>query len=177
MWREFVEVNIDVDVLRLPVCKYFDGRRHREICIEIVLTDGPPIGEQVWAKLLGNGYVLKLTRRRCDFVPDRVDEEGQRKRVEQAGIHHGPAVEDFFEDAAGWKISECDNAQITQTIGGKAYYYLPPNTKAVVTGGIKMTNKPPRDPLYFWAGLIHEDVEISDINNRVDPHSITIDQP
>ena len=66
---------------------------------------------------------------------------------------------------------------ITKTIGDKMYYYLPPNSKAVVTGGIKITEKPPRDPLYFWAGLIHEDVEISDINNRVDPHSITIDQP
>ncbi len=66
---------------------------------------------------------------------------------------------------------------ITETVGGKTYYYLPANSKAVVTGGIKITDKPPRDPLYFWAGLIHEDVEISDINNRVDPHFITIDQP
>ena len=66
---------------------------------------------------------------------------------------------------------------ITKEIGGKLYYYLPPNTKAQISGGIKITQKPPRDPLSFWAGLIHEDVEISSINNRVDPHSITIDQP
>ena len=66
---------------------------------------------------------------------------------------------------------------ITKTVGDKVYTYLPPNSKAAVTGGIKITEKPPRDPLYFWAGLIHEDVEISSINNRVDPHSITIDQP
>jgi hypothetical protein len=66
---------------------------------------------------------------------------------------------------------------ITKTVGEKVYTYLPPNSKAVVTGGIKITEKPPRDPLYFWAGLIHEDVEISSINNRVDPHSITIDEP
>ncbi|HSD85240.1 MAG TPA: hypothetical protein VLG46_15360 [Anaerolineae bacterium] len=66
---------------------------------------------------------------------------------------------------------------ITKTIGDKTYYYLPPNTKTQITGGIKITQKPPRDPLYFWAGLIHEDVEISTINNRVDPHSITIDEP
>lgn len=65
----------------------------------------------------------------------------------------------------------------TQVINDKTYYFLDPGKKAVITGGIKITDKPPRDPLYFWAGLIHEDVEISAINNRVDPHSITIDQP
>jgi hypothetical protein len=75
-----------------------------------------------------------------------------------------------------WAVGGPDDL-ITKTIEGKTYYYLPPNTKAQITGGIKITEKPARDPLYFWAGLIQEDVEISDINNRVDPHSITIDQP
>jgi hypothetical protein len=28
-----------------------------------------------------------------------------------------------------------------------------------------------------WAGLIHEDVEISEFNNRVDPHEILVDMP
>ncbi|CAG0934975.1 hypothetical protein TFLX_03795 [Thermoflexales bacterium] len=64
-----------------------------------------------------------------------------------------------------------------RTIGDKTYYYLDPGKKVQITGGIQITQKPPRNPLYFWAGLIHEDVEISSINNRVDPHSITIDQP
>ncbi len=102
-------------------------------------------------------------------------------------------VPGFAEESGAWRVGiDFDTSQrnypfrwavggpgdlITKTIGGKTYYYLPPNTKAQITGGIKITDKPPRDPLYFWAGLIHEDVEISDINNRVDPHSITIDQP
>jgi len=34
-----------------------------------------------------------------------------------------------------------------------------------------------RNPQYFWAGLIHEEVEIATINNRVDPHFIQIEQP
>jgi hypothetical protein len=102
-------------------------------------------------------------------------------------------VPGFAEESGAWRIGiDFDTSQrnypfrwavggrgdlITRTIEGKTYTYLPPNTKAVVTGGIKLTEKPPRDPLYFWAGLIHEDVEISSINNRVDPHSITIDEP
>jgi hypothetical protein len=102
-------------------------------------------------------------------------------------------VPGFAEESGAWRVGiDFDTSQrnypfrwavggpgdlITKTIEGKAYYYLPPNSKAVVTGGIKLTAKPPRNPLYFWAGLIHEDVEISSINNRVDPHSITIDEP
>jgi hypothetical protein len=102
-------------------------------------------------------------------------------------------VPGFAEESGAWRVGiDFDTSQrnypfrwavggpgdlITKTIEGSTYYYLPPNSKAVVTGGIKITSKPPRDPLYFWAGLIHEDVEISSINNRVDPHSITIDEP
>jgi hypothetical protein len=102
-------------------------------------------------------------------------------------------VPGFAEESGAWRVGiDFDTSQrnypfrwavgnpselITKTLDGQTYYYLPPDTKAVVTGGVKITEKPPRNPLYFWAGLIHEDVEISSINNRVDPHSITIDQP
>ena len=34
-----------------------------------------------------------------------------------------------------------------------------------------------RNPQPVWVGLIHEDVEISQFNNRVDPHSILLDLP
>jgi hypothetical protein len=34
-----------------------------------------------------------------------------------------------------------------------------------------------RNPQPVWAGLIHEDVEISQFNNRVDPHQILVDIP
>lgn len=99
----------------------------------------------------------------------------------------------FSEESGAWRVGiDFDTSQrnypfrwavggpgdlISKTIEGKTYYYLPPNSKAIVTGGIKLTEQPPRNPLNFWAGLIHEDVEISSINNRVDPHSITIDEP
>jgi hypothetical protein len=44
-----------------------------------------------------------------------------------------------------------------------------------VSGGIVLDHiVESRNPQYFWAGLIHQDVEIALVNNRVDPHSITI---
>ena len=75
-----------------------------------------------------------------------------------------------------WAVGKPEDLTVRE-IGGKKYYYLDPGKKAQITGGIKITEKPPRDPLSFWAGLIHEDVEIAAINNRVDPQAITIDQP
>jgi hypothetical protein len=33
---------------------------------------------------------------------------------------------------------------------------------------------PARNPSYYWVGLIHEDVAISSVNNRVDPVYLTI---
>ena len=64
-----------------------------------------------------------------------------------------------------------------KTIDGKDFYYLPVGKRAVVTGCIRVTYVPPRNPFYLWAGLIHEDVEISQLNDRVDPHSINIGAP
>jgi hypothetical protein len=57
------------------------------------------------------------------------------------------------------------------------YWYLPPFSRTNVTGCIQIIDIPPRNPLYYWGGLIHEDVEIAAVNNRVDPHSIRIWEP
>ncbi len=58
---------------------------------------------------------------------------------------------------------------------GVTQYYLMPGERAVITGGIVLTEiVESRNPQYFWAGLIHEAVGISNVNNRVDPFQITI---
>ncbi len=57
-------------------------------------------------------------------------------------------------------------------------YYLMPGDRAVVTGGIRLTNVfGVRNPQPVWAGLIHEDVEVSQFNSRVDPAAILVDAP
>ena len=56
------------------------------------------------------------------------------------------------------------------------YLYLMPGQRAVITGGIRVVGPfGDRNPQPMWAGLIHEDVEISQFNNRVDPNRILVD--
>ncbi len=58
------------------------------------------------------------------------------------------------------------------------YYYLMPGDRTVITGGIRVVGPfGDRNPQPMWAGLIHEDVEISEFNNRVDPQQILVDLP
>ena len=63
---------------------------------------------------------------------------------------------------------------ITTEIDGQKYYYLPPNARAVITGGITLTEIPQRNPVNFFAALIHEDVEIAPINQNVDPQPVLV---
>ena len=53
-----------------------------------------------------------------------------------------------------------------------------PDARAVVTGSIRVVDVfGVRNPQPMWAGLIHEDVEISEFNNRVDAQDILVDVP
>lgn len=56
-------------------------------------------------------------------------------------------------------------------------WYLPPQTRSIVTGCLQVVEVPVRNPLYYWMGLIHEDVEIAGVNNRVDPNYVQIWEP
>ena len=58
------------------------------------------------------------------------------------------------------------------------YYYLPAGERAVVWGGIRMTDViAARNPQNCWAGLIHEDVAVSVRNARVGARSIELIDP
>jgi hypothetical protein len=92
----------------------------------------------------------------------------------------------WYEESGAWRVGiDCDTCirdypwrwalgtrdELTR-IG--EHWYLMPGQRATVSGDVTITQIPARNPLYFWAGLIHEDVEVSNINNRVEPHFITI---
>jgi hypothetical protein len=66
---------------------------------------------------------------------------------------------------------------LTQVINGDTFYFLPAHRRSLVTGCIRLTAVPERNPLYFWGGLIHQDVEVAQFNNQVDPHLVTIGKP
>lgn len=92
----------------------------------------------------------------------------------------------WYEESGAWRVGiDCDTCirdypwrwalgkkhELTQI---EDHWYLMPGQRATITGTVTITDVPARNPLYFWAGLIHEDVEVSNVNNRVDPHFITI---
>lgn len=59
-------------------------------------------------------------------------------------------------------------------VSGNTYTYLPPGAQVVVWGGIRFTHKEERNPQNCWAGLIHEDVEISIRNRNVGSREIEL---
>ena len=70
-----------------------------------------------------------------------------------------------------WAIG---NPEDLEQIGD--HWYLMPGERAVINGSIRLVGPfGERNPQPVWAGLIHEDVEISQFNNRVDPHQILVD--
>ncbi len=68
------------------------------------------------------------------------------------------------------------NAEDLEEIDGRLY--LMPGQRATITGGVRLVDVfGDRNPQPIWAGLIHEDVEVSQFNNRVDPQQILVDIP
>lgn len=91
--------------------------------------------------------------------------------VFRVGIHCENALINY-----PWRWAVGDESVLVKDKEG--YLYLPPFTRAVVTGGIRFVGvEGKRNPQYCWAGLIHEDVEISSVNDRVDPVFLFIQVP
>ena len=90
--------------------------------------------------------------------------------VFRVGIHCENATTNY-----PWRWAVGDETVLVERDG---HLYLPPFTRAVVTGSIRFVDvMGARNPQYCWAGLIHEDVEIAPVNDRVDPVSLFIQVP
>jgi hypothetical protein len=90
--------------------------------------------------------------------------------VFRVGIHCENATTNY-----PWRWAVGDESVLEERDG---HLYLPPFTRAVVTGGVRFADVVgARNPQYCWAGLIHEDVQISPVNDRVDPVSLLIEVP
>ncbi|MBS60669.1 MAG: hypothetical protein CL606_05105 [Anaerolineaceae bacterium] len=131
----------------------------------------------------GDKIVFTLTVENYGASPIRTSgpEPGFHYTQNENSNTHG-----WYEESGAWRIGiDCDTCirdypwrwalgkrhELTRI---EEHWYLMPGERATITGAITITDVPARNPLYFWAGLIHEDVEISNVNNRVDPHFITI---
>jgi hypothetical protein len=98
------------------------------------------------------------------------EEESGAWRV---GINFDTSLRDY---PFRWAVGEPDQLVAVKE-GGNTFYYLPAGERGQVYGCIRIVQEPARNPLYFWAGLIHEDVEISNVNQRVDPEYVEIQVP
>ncbi len=94
--------------------------------------------------------------------------------TESGAFRIGVGYETELKDYAyRWAVGSVD--ELTERDG---HYYLEPGQQVVVHGGIRIVEPlGSRNPQPFWVGLIHEDVEISQFNNRQDPHAVEIDLP
>ncbi len=102
---------------------------------------------------------------------------------------------DYFDESGAWRVGlQCQTStssfpwrwavaaddaltEVFDAASGNTYRYLPAGQRAVVWGGIQLTEVEARNPQNCWAGLIHEDVAISLRNNHVGLRSIMIVDP
>ena len=100
--------------------------------------------------------------------------EYQQSGVFRVGIHCETSP---IDHPWRWAIGGPDDL-VEVTDGVNTYYYLPAGERAMVTGAVRFVDVvEARNPQYCYASLIHEDVEISMVNFRVDPVRLTIEVP
>lgn len=77
-----------------------------------------------------------------------------------------------------WRIGD-DSALVSETDPntGDTFTYLPPGARATVWGAVRMSEIEVRNPQNCWAGLIHEDVEVSQLNDYVGPRRVELLDP
>ncbi len=97
---------------------------------------------------------------------------------EQSGVWRVGIQCETSEESYPWRWAiGTDDDLYTETdpTTGNSYSYLAPGERAVVWGGIRMTELiPTANPQACWAGLIHEDVEITLQNNNVGRREIEL---
>lgn len=139
---------------------------------------------------LGDLLVFKLTVDNYGDVPIRTSGPPPGTVYEQNQV---AAALGWYDESGAWRVGiDCDTATrdypwrwavgspdvletIQDPVSGNTYYYLPPGKQAVVWGAVRMTQLVEgRNPQNCWAGLIHEDVEVSERNSRVGARNIEL---
>ena len=77
-----------------------------------------------------------------------------------------------------WALGTPEALTVIPDEAGNPQYYLMPGQRVTVSGGVVLDQViPSNNPQFFWAGLIHEFVNVAPINNRVDPWNVLIVEP
>ncbi len=147
----------------------------------------PETGDKVVP--LGQTLAFTLTVENFGSVPIRTTGPG-------SGVHYRSDenfnTKGFYESSGTWRVgidyegnpsyaypyrwAVGNLAELEQrVINDNTEYYLIPGQRAVVTGSIQIIDAPAnKDRINFWAGLIHEHVQIDVFNDHVDPQPIVI---
>jgi hypothetical protein len=137
---------------------------------------------------LGDLLVFRLTVWNYSHVPIRTSGPPPGTVYQQ---DQRASALNWFDESGAWRVGiDCDTATsdypwrwavgspddlVAVEREGQTYYYLPAGAQAVVWGAVRLTDiVEARNPQYCWAGLIHEDVEIAPLNNRVDPREVEL---
>jgi hypothetical protein len=98
-----------------------------------------------------------------------------------------------FDESGAWRVGiDCDtagsvypwrwrvgtDAELVEQVDpatGETFLYLPAHARVVVWGAVRMSEVEARNPQNCWAGLIHEDVAISQLNDYVGPRRIFLE--
>jgi hypothetical protein len=165
-----------------------DGGRPRA---DIVNADvdfyNPETGDKVVP--LGSTLAFTLTVENTGLVPIRTygPDPGTHYRSDENfntfGYYQSPGAWRVGIDYEGnpsyaypyrWGLGRLGDLE-SRVIDGQTFYYLMPGERVVVTGSIQLLDVPAeKDLVYFWAGLIHEEVSIETFNDHVDPQQIAI---
>ena len=139
-----------------------------------------PVGDLLVFKLTVENY-SDVPLRTTGPPPGTVYQQTQRAATLKA-----------FDESGAWRVgidcttaetdypwrwalgSEDDLYEEFDSASGNTYTFLPPGARVVVWGAIRMTEIEARNPQNCWAGLIHEDVEVSVRNRNVGSREVEL---
>lgn len=168
--RFFTSADETGDLVELPD----DVQDNRQTALTV------PVGDMLVFKLTVENYG-QVPLRTSGPQPGTVYQQTQRAATLKA-----------FDESGAWRVGiDCTTAEADypwrwalgtdadlyeefDPISGNTYRYLPAGARVVVWGAIRMTEIEARNPQNCWAGLIHEDVEVSLRNSNVGNREIEL---
>jgi hypothetical protein len=164
------------------------GRPRADIVNANVDFYNPETGDKVVP--LGSTLAFTLTVENTGLVPIRTTgpDSGTHYRSDQnfntLGTYQSPGAWRVGIDYEGnpsyaypyrWGLGHMHDLE-SRVIDGQTFYYLMPGQRVILTGSIQIVEVPAasKDVVFFWAGLIHEEVRIDPFNDYVDPQEIAI---
>jgi hypothetical protein len=140
----------------------------------------------------GDMLVFKLTVENYSQVPLRTSGPPPGTVYQQT---QRASTLDWFDESGAWRVGiDCTTAEADypwrwalgtdddlyeefDPVSGNTYHYLPTGAQVVVWGAIRLTEIEARNPQNCWAGLIHEDVEVSLRNTNVGSREVELVEP